>query len=257
MTNPSLLTLWLQQLHVFFPEKNGSLHWHTCSTPLWSLPHTLPLPRGCKHHGTLCTVLKSQEASAGPASRSLLHSPSQQQCPSGWQAVSYCPKHMHVENTMVEARSNPDSLCSPASNLVCQVTSPPCACISLSFSGPRVPALIEAPGTSHCTQKVSAGLPRHKRRVSKNPAPRDSRPPHQSTTEGSSWPGGLAQDAHPQPRSHRHSHRPAHGIVLEQAQVCCVRLSRVMPKAHRSLSPMSSMQRGRLPPGQGRALGLL
>lgn len=78
--------------------------------------------------------------------------------------------------------------------------------LALPFPGPRVSAPIEAPGTPHSMHKVSARLPRHKHRVSKNPAPRDSRPPHQSTTEGSSWPGGLAQDVHPQPRSRGTSH---------------------------------------------------
>lgn len=45
VTNPSLHTLRLQQLHLFPPppKKNGSPALHTCSTPLWSLPHTLLL----------------------------------------------------------------------------------------------------------------------------------------------------------------------------------------------------------------------
>lgn len=105
-------------------------------------------------------------------------------------------------------KTQPDlaTCCGPASKLVCQVTLPPGACTSLSFPGPRPSALVQAPGARHGAQKVSAGLLRHECRVGENTAPGDSRPPHQSMTEGSSWPGGLAQDVHPQPRSPWTSH---------------------------------------------------
>lgn len=89
--------------------------------------------------------------------------------------------------------------------------------------------------------------------MSENTAPCDSKPPHQSTTEGSSWPGGLTQAAHPQPCSQKtlHAARAHVGIPTDlptlcssTQQVCCVHLSRVMPRARRPLFLTSSMQTG-------------
>lgn len=129
---------------------------------------------------------------------------------------------------MEEGSTDLASLCGPASNPVCRVTVPPGACIRLSFLGPRLSAPVEALGAWHSMQKVSAGLLRHKCSVSKNTALRDSRPPHQSMTEGSSWPGGLAQDVHPQPRSQGTSQAThAHvGIPTDLPTLCSRRRAR-------------------------------
>lgn len=141
--------------------------------------------------------------------------------------------------------------------------------LMLAFPGPRLSTLAETPDASHGVQ-VSAGLLRHESRVSKNTAPHDSRPPYQSMTEGSSRPGGLAQDIHPQPHSQMTSHAThAHvGIPTDLPTLCswcCAQADSefvvfTFPRQceeHTDHSPLlPTCKEDVLPPGQDRTLRL-